>query len=295
MAQFEQNSVFAGDEADKGPSMQEQYDALKAEGIIAEDGESPEDAQGGAQGEPGQAEVPDWVPEKFRSAADPMKAMAEAYAALERKQSSPDDEDEGDDVEDDEEYPDDEGTVTEEERAAAENATKKAGLDLQAVQAEWDTDGGLSDETYDALEAAGYPREAVDVYIEGLLARNSAATGEAYGIVGGQDAYSEMVTWAAENLSDEEIEVYDNAVNSRNPAAVRAAVRGLNAQWTQAIMQEANEEPEEEITPKGNGTTGSKYASMDDYMDDLNDPRYDTSETFRAQVIAKLGRSSEIM
>lgn len=296
MSNFEKQEVFAGDEGSQGPSLEEQYEALKAEGVISDDGDAPsEDAQGGAQGEPGQAEVPDWVPEKFRNAKDPMKAMAEAYAALERKQSSGDDDEDADEEYDDDDLPDDGGNVTAEERAAAEEATEKAGLDLMAVQSEWDTDGGLSDETYDALEAAGYPREAVDVYIEGLLARNSSATNEAYGIVGGEDAYGEMVEWAAANLSDEEIEVYDEAVNSRNPAKVKAAVRGLNAQWMAAVTQEVSEEPEDQITPKGQGAGGTRYASLDDYMADLNDPRYDQSETFRNQVMAKLARSPDIM
>lgn len=293
MADTERAAIFAGDEANSGPSIEEQYAALQKEGFIAEDGDSPSDAQGGAEGDPGSdSDVPDWVPAKFRNAEDPMKALAEAYAALERKQSSTHDDDEeegdGDDA-------DEQANVTPEERKAAEDATKKAGLDLAAVQQEWDADGGLSEDTYTKLEEAGYPREAVDVYIEGLLARNTAATTAAYGVVGGEDAYSEMIEWASENLSDEEIEVYDEAVNSRNQAKVLAAVRGLNAQWVQAVMAEANEEPEEEITPKGAAATGSVYASIDDYMADLNDPRYDQSETFRAQVMAKLARSPGVM
>jgi hypothetical protein len=295
MSQHESVSVFAGDEGSKGPSLEEQYEALKSEGLVDADGESPSDAQGGAPGEPGQAEVPDWVPEKFRNAEDPMKAMAEAYSALERKQSQPDDEGDDEEYDEDDDQSDDQDGPTPEEREAAEEATKKAGLDLMEVQAEWDTEGGLSDETYDALEAAGYPREAVDVYIEGLLARTNAGTNAAYGVVGGEDAYSEMVQWASENLSDEEIEVYDEAVNSRNQAKILAAVRGLNAQWTQAVMQEASEEPDEEITPKGNGSTASRYATLDDYMADLNDPRYDSNESFRNSVIAKLARSTDIM
>lgn len=278
------------DNDNKGPSIEEQYEALKAEGLIAEDGESPSDALGGAEGEPGEAERPSWLPAKFKSAAD----MAKAYAELERKQSRGDDDEadeEGDD-EGDEDDATDESVATPEERAAAEEATKKAGLDLTEVQSEWDAEGGLSDETYDALEKAGYPREAVDVYIEGLLARNNAAFTTAYGIVGGEDAYGEMVAWAADNLSDEEIEAYDEAVNSRNTGKVKAAVKGLNAQWMAAIAAESSEEPEDAITPKGGQRTGSTYESHDDFMNDLNDPRYDESETFRAQVMAKRARSN---
>ncbi|WP_319413851.1 hypothetical protein [uncultured Cohaesibacter sp.] len=293
MSEFETSEIFAGDEGAKGPSIEEQYASLVEEGYIEDDDVA--NAQGGAEGDPeGDNAVPDWVPEKFRDAEDPMKAMAEAYAALERRQSGEEDDLEDENLEDEaagEEGEADSG-VTEEDRKVAAEATEKAGLDLAEVQTEWNDSGELSDETYDALEAAGYPREAVDVYIEGLVSRTTRAQTTAYGIVGGEDAYEEMLGWAVEALSDEEAAVYDEAVNSKDPAKIKSAVRGLNARWMAAVMEEASEEPEDEITPRGGATTTDTYASFDDYMEDLNDPRYDTSETFRNKVMLKRDRSN---
>ena len=289
MSDFHKVEVFAGDEADAGPSIEEQYASLVEEGFI-------EDAQGGAEGNPeGGNDIPDWVPEKFRGAEDPMKAMAEAYAALERKQSTGEEDDtdaeEADGEEFDEDGEDSETGVTEEDREVAEEATKNAGLDLVAVQAEWDADGELSEETYAALDKAGYPQEAVDVYIEGLLARQNAAQTAAYQIVGGQDAYAEMIQWAAESLSEEEIAVYDEAVNSKNTSKIKSAVKGLNARFLAEVMQEASDEPEDTVEVKGRAS-GDVYQSFDEYMADLNDPRYDSNETFRNKVMMKLDRSN---
>ena len=86
----EQNtvSINTGDEGAKGPSLQEQYDALVKEGVIAPDGDTPQDestkvAQGGADGtsEGSNDERPSWLPEKFKSPED----LAKAYDELQKK------------------------------------------------------------------------------------------------------------------------------------------------------------------------------------------------------------------
>lgn len=286
MAEFA--NVTLNPNTNTGPTIEQSYEALKAEGVIQDDAEgalvNPDpDAQGGAAGETGgDAEArPAGLPEKFKSVDDLLKA----YQELERKQSSQT----TTQVKPAETQP----VATEAERKAAEDATTKAGLDLAAVSAEWATNNGLKDETYAKLAEAGYPREMVDIYIEGLTQRTNATVNKAYDLVGGQEAYSEMIGWAANSLSEAEQSAFNQAVNSNNPQLALMAVQGLQARWAGALQQETSQEPEVTIGGKGR-VAADVYQTLDDYMADLNNPKYDTNETYRRQVMAKLARSPNI-
>ena len=52
-------------------------------GKIVDDGSAPAASEGSA------SEIPAWIPEKFHSAEDPVKAMADSYAELEKNQGKP--------------------------------------------------------------------------------------------------------------------------------------------------------------------------------------------------------------
>lgn len=284
MSETQTVTINTGDEGAKGPSLQEQYDALVKEGLIAPDGDTPGADEAGKAQEKKDAkkgsndERPSWLPEKFKDEA----AFRAAYDELERKQAQGKKPEAG--------AGDGANKPTAEERKAAEEATKKAGLDLGAVSREYLNGGKLTDDTYAKLGEAGYPREMVDIYIEGLSARAASATAAAYEAVGGEQAYGEMIDWAIKNLPEDEQEAFDEAVNSNNKAKALIAIRGLKASMDAAKKAEASEEPETNVNAKG-ATSSTVYETMDDYMEDLNDPKYDTSETFRRKVMAKLGRS----
>ncbi|WP_349434237.1 hypothetical protein [Pararhizobium sp. A13] len=279
-----QSAVIAASEA-TGPSLEEQYEALKAEGLVSDDvpgatTEATPVAQGGADGDQeGAEERPSWLPAKFNT----VEEYVTYNEGLEAKLANPKataEEPQG-------------AQATAEETAAAEEATKKAGLDLGTVSQEWATNGGLTDETYTKLADAGYPREMVDIYIEGLTNRANAVERQAHELVGGADTYGEMIDWAIDNLSPEDQEAFDAAVNSNNPRQAMLAIKGLKADWEAALQVEladASQEPEAPLNGKG-APAANVYQTLDDYMEDLNDPRYDTNETFRNQVMQKLSRS----
>lgn len=291
MSNTESVTINTGDEGNKGPSLEEQLETLQKEGLIDPEGDVPgqdEDAQGGA--EPGSEDGAtdddaSSVPDKFKNPDGTVntEALLKSYKELEQKNSQKD--------EDDTEAQPQEAAVTEEERKAAEEATKKAGLDLNEVSAEWWENDGLSDATYTKLAEAGYPKEMVDIYIEGLTSRTVNTSASAYEIAGGEDKYEEMAEWASDNLSEAEVAAYDKAVNSKDAETALMAVRGLKARYDSEMAKDASEEPEEVVTSKGQ-VKGDVYESMDDYMADMNDPKYDENETFRKKVMAKLARSN---
>lgn len=280
-------TINTGDEGNKGPSLEDQYKELVKEGLISDDGdipgvetgETPSEGSDENDGEGSNDERPAWLPAKFKTVEDFVKSHSE----LEKKLGS------GKKDEAAVEPPANQPSA--EERKAADEATKKAGLDLSTVSKEYMDEGGLKDETYAKLADAGYPKEMVDIYIEGLTNRLNATTNAAYEITGGTEAYGQMIDWAIANLPADEQDAFDRAVNSNNKATVVMAVKGLKATMDAAVKASASEEPEEQIS-KGGKVAGTSYETLDDYMADLNDPRYDSNETFRRQVMAKLDRSN---
>jgi hypothetical protein len=280
-------TLNTGDEGNKGPSIEDQYKALVEEGVIADDGDIPgQEAKAStdkdAPAKDSNDERPSWLPAKFKT----VEAFLKSHEELEKKLGSGKKQEETA-----VEKAPEANQPTAEERKAADEATKKAGLDLSTVSKEYLDQGGLTEETYTKLDAAGYPKEMVDIYIEGLTNRLNATSNAAYEVTGGQEAYGEMIDWAIANLTEDEQGAFDAAVNSNNKATVLMAVKGLKATMDAAVKANASEEPAEQIS-KGGKTPTTTYESLDDYMADLNDPRYDTNETFRRKVMEKLDRSS---
>lgn len=257
-----------------GPTLEESHAALVKEGVIQ--GETAvEDQDGVSQGDEngaGADERPSWLPEKFKSPED----MAKAYSELEKKQSQGKPK----------EKPADDNAGDDEANEAADEAVKSAGLDMGSLQAEYDEAGELSDASYEALEKAGIPRDMVDAYIEGLEARATAYSSSMKAVVGGDEAYDAMIEWAKNNLTDDEIEAYDDAVNSFDPKTAKAAVQGLNAR-----MQLAEGAPPARRVD-GRGVSSDAYESQAQIEADMNDPRYASDEAFRQKVYAKMARSN---
>ncbi len=209
---------------------------------------------------------PEWLPEKFTSAEE----MAKAYSELEAKQSQPN--------EDTQEAP----AVEEEAREVAE----AAGVDFDALSAEYAANDGLTDESYASLEEAGIPRAIVDQFIAGQVASASQSRDSVLSEAGGQEQYDEMTAWAGDTFSDEEIDAFNQTVEGGSLPAMRMAVAGLKARFE----QDRGSEPTRMIggeSEKG----GSAYRSIAELTADMSSARYETDPAFRADVQDKLARS----
>ena len=212
---------------------------------------------------------PEWLPEKFNSAED----MAKAYAELESKQSAPA-----------KEAPAEEAT-----EEMAREAVSEAGVDFDALSAEYFQNEGLTEDSYGKLAEAGIPREIVDQFIAGQEAAAAQQRDTILSEIGGQSTYDEMTSWAADNFSEAEIDAFNDTVEGGNAAAVRMAVAGLKARF------EADRGVEPTRMVGGEASTGGdNYRSVAELMTDMQDARYHNDPAFRADVERKLARS-EIM
>lgn len=218
-------------------------------------------------------ERPDWLPEKFKSAAD----MAQAYSELEKKMSQG--EPQEDTIGNQE--------VSEEPQEEVREELESRGLNFDDFATEFETDGELSDASYKALAQAGIPEEVVDQYLSGLNAETQMLQTQAFSLAGGEENYAEMTAWAGENLSDAEIDAFNGAVNSGDWNQVQFAIKGLAAQY----RSEVGVEPQM-VQGSTAGSAGGVFNSVSELTAAMRDPRYDNDPAYRRTVSEKLSRSS---
>ena len=98
--------------------------------------------------------------------------------------------------------------------------------------------------------------------------------------------YDEMLTWAAGNLEQGEIDAFNDMLKTSNPHQIRIAVAGLQA----AYMNNAPREPKL-VGGRTAREDTTKYESAAQVVAAMNDERYATDPAYRKQVQEKLSRS----
>ena len=268
---------------------QEQKDAAAAAKFDA--------AQAAASGQPvppANAERPEGLPEKFNSWAD----MAAAYAELEKKLGAgeqkpaekPAEKPQGLAIEEQTEAEKAAAAAQAETDKAAAAAVEQAGLDMSALRTEFAQHGDLTKESREKLHKIGFSDADIDSYIEGqvVLAERERASALA-DIPGGEDTFAQMLTWAKQNLSREEIIAYNKATGDGvSTAAKKLAVDGLYGRYSRAVGQNPN------LIEGGNkpATAGDIYESRAQMVKDMQSAQYKTDPAFRNAVAAKLARSN---
>lgn len=226
----------------------------------------------------------DQVPAKF---IDPATGqvniieLAKAYRELESKQSQtkPNEQPPAQDPQGDPNGKPDEQKPQGSEQGKPDRAAAEA-----AAAEEYAKNGKLSDETYAALEAAGYSRAVVDTYIAGQKAIVSDIERQAFEVVGGKAAYEQMMQWGIANLSPAEQEAYDAAVNSLDPVKAKLAVEGLFARF----RKEGSFEPSRTVGGQGGPVQGDMFRSKAEMIAAMSDPRYKTDAAYRQDVANKI-------
>ncbi len=105
-------------------------------------------------------------------------------------------------------------------------------------------------------------------------------------LVGGEKNYNEMLGWASQNLSDQDIEMYDAVMELGNPAAARFAIEALAYRY-----QESNGVEPDLVQGKSPGVGGA-FRSQAEVVQAMSDSRYDNDPAYRRDVMKKLERSN---
>jgi hypothetical protein len=181
---------------------------------------------------------------KYKSVEDLEKAYKELQSKLSRGESLPpkaeddntaDDQNGGDDEEDDKPA----GDAREIYGDLIGGKLDDAGIDFQDMNVRWQQSGTLESGDYDQLAEAGFNKDMVDAYLSGLQYKAAQDTAlsvkEVTSIkesLGGEAEYNKMIQWAGANLPPEEVEGFNQIINTQPMSAVKMAVAGLHARYT---------------------------------------------------------------
>lgn len=183
-----------------------------------------------------------------------------------------------------------EGEEVEEE---VEPGSNEAVEFFEALNDEYDENGRLSDESMEALKEMS-SEELVDAYFQmqerlgsepqGTELTESDVTAIQQS-VGGADNYNALVSWAAENFDQAEIEAFDGVVESGNVGAINLALQALYYRYTEAEGMEGQLLQGKAAAP-ANG-----FRSQAEVVRAMQDPRYDRDPAYRAEVMQRLEQS----
>ena len=181
-------------------------------------------------------------------------------------------------------------TVAEDYGENLSSIFQENGIDPYEMGNFYDENGGLADEHYAQLEKAGFNREVVDQFLGQQNEAVDLSQDQVNTIkesVGGEETYQEMITWAANNLSEDYIQGFDSLVESGNGPAIQMAVAGLQ-QLFEANMGKDGTMLQGKAPTQG----GSVFRSQAELVQAMADPRYDNDPAYRQDVIEKLERSN---
>ena len=221
---------------------------------------------------------------KYKSAED----LESAYLSLQKKLGQTEEE-EVDYEESDEGY-------AEEEESNEEVSDDAPAVSLinEASEEYYANDGTLSQETIERFSEMS-STDLVNAYLE-IQANNPQATqsvemsdaqiNSVQNACGGEANYNRIVEWAASNLPDAQIEAFDSVVDTGNPAAIGIAFQGLQRQYDEANGYEGRM-----LQGKAASSAGETFRSQAELVSAMGDPRYDTDEAYRDDVLRKLDQS----
>lgn len=197
--------------------------------------------------------------------------------------------------------PEPEAAEAEPEAEAQEEATEEVVLPPN-ISAEENTkylkdledSGQLSQESYDELAAKGYTKEMVDLYLQGRQTTASNAESEFYETVGSKEIYTEkIIPWAAQNLTQESRDAFDQVMATGSKSEQLAAARALYQSYTEAEGIPAEKRVTGEVSHTPRTSTGLKpITSQAELTRLVASPEFSTSPAFQAEVTerAALGR-----
>lgn len=208
---------------------------------------------------------------KYQSAAELEAAYLELQSAFTKKQQQQKPEDGGEEEGEDE-------------------------IDLESLlpdlRAEFEQYGQLTQETADYLgeELTQQVEEALAQEQTDGVSLSPEQTAQVQQLVGGPEAYREMIEWSAENLPEAAQDAYNRVIDSGDLNAIYWAVQGLKAQYTDAVGSEGPL-----LRGKAPSNRGDVFRSMAELVRAQSDPRYENDPAYRQDILQKLERSGDLL
>jgi len=182
---------------------------------------------------------------------------------------------------------------TESKTEPEEEAPESAANILDDIWNEGQSDK-VSKETFEKLQKM----DPVEVAKMAMEARSKAQQPQArefsdqdveqiHGLVGGSENYNNMMSWAQQNVAEQEVNMYDAVMEMGNPMAAYFAVQALALKY-----QDQSGRDGQLLTGKAPKSTGDSFKSQAELIRAMEDDRYNDDPAYRQEVQAKLERSN---
>ena len=224
---------------------------------------------------------------KFKSVED----LAASYKELEGKLGQVSEEDQATEEQTEEQ--------TEEEFNAEEyygdglaSVLEEVGIDAQDITQRFTDTGEISEDDYSKLGEAGFSKQVVDTYLDGLRGvgeGDEIPTQQIQNIkdsVGGDQAYEQMADWCQQNLSEQEIKAFDKITETADAPVIQLAVEGLYTRYQNAMGVEPDL-----VTGRPAASGPNPYRSTAEVQAAMSDPRYGKDVTYTENVYSRLNNS----
>ena len=155
--------------------------------------------------------------------------------------------------------------------------------------------GELTPETVEALSQMD-SRELVNTWVElqDRFSDNTESTelseesiNQMHQAVGGEESYQNLIGWAQDNFTQQEIDAYDNAIDSGNLDTINFALQALYYRY-----QDSNGYEGEMIQGKSPTRSTDAFRSQAEVVRAMGDSRYESDPAYRQDVYDKLERSN---
>ena len=225
---------------------------------------------------------------KFKSVED----LAASYKELEGKLGQVSEEDQATE-ETEEQTQEEEFNAEEYYGDGLASVLEEVGIDAQDITQRFTDTGEISEDDYSKLSEAGFSKQVVDTYLDGLRGvgeGDEIPTQQIQNIkdsVGGDQAYEQMADWCQQNLSEQEIKAFDKITETADAPVIQLAVEGLYTRYQNAMGVEPDL-----VTGRPAASGPNPYRSTAEVQAAMSDPRYGKDVTYTENVYSRLNNSN---
>lgn len=267
------------DKTPPAPGTTEYNEAMLARRAAAREDQNPADPTASPEATPAAEEAPK-VPEKFLNADGSVntEALLKSYTELEKSRgasapATPD--------------PDAKVEKLEITPEAEKAVVTDAGLDYEALTVKAMSEGGLSEADYKSLSDRGIPKDLVDDVINMRRQQAEMVKQAAFDYVGGEAQAAELLQWASQNLTAEEIDGYNTML-----AGPSWKVAFDTLQSKRGAANPKAQEPKLRTLTSAPAAGSEGFQTKEDMKVAMADPKYrapgSAGDAYRAEVARKM-------
>ena len=169
---------------------------------------------------------------------------------------------------------------------------KEVGIDPQEISQRFADSGEITEDDYDKLGEAGFSKQIIDTYLDGLrgMAEGdeipSRQIQDIKNSIGGDESYENMKNWCQDNLSEQEIKAFDKITETADAPVIQLAVEGLYSRYQNAMGIEPNL-----VTGRPASSGPTPYRSTAEVVAAMSDKRYGKDVSYTEDVQRRLSGS----